>query len=84
MTTEGTIFQIKINGDEYDLGSNADQIQITWTENGTTKRCTLQDFFNNWQNFKENNAFVYYGTEDPTEQESIKVWYDTATVTSNG
>ena len=77
MAENEAIFQISINNETYDLGAPADKIQITWGEEPNQQKCTLQDFFDNWQQFKENNAFVYYGEEDPTLQESIKIWWDT-------
>ena len=72
-------FKIIVDGDDaIDLGAPADKIQITWIENEEENKCTLQDFFDNWINFKKNNTFVYYGEGNPTDQLPIKVWYDTA------
>ena len=70
-------FQITVDNNTYDLGTDAEKVQINWTSGNETIQCTLQDFFENWMDFKENNTFIYYGAIDPTDNPAIKVWFDT-------
>jgi len=44
------------------------------------KNITLQDFYDNWDNFKNNNAFMYHGRPNTARNEvlsnQVKFWYD--------
>lgn len=61
------------------FGANAEDIQITLKNNSNQiiLQCTLLDFFKNWEDFKTNNAFMYYGNlaigQDLDPQ--VKLWY---------
>ena len=60
-------FSQQSNGTTYvgNFGADADNIQITLTDGQNPPEIILQtnllDFFKNWQDFKETNAFMYHG-----------------------
>lgn len=41
------------------------------------KRFTLKQFYDNYLSFMDEADFVYYGVDDPTPNERIKIWIDT-------
>lgn len=51
----------------------SDNVQM---QDGNTK-FTLNNFYDNWKHFKQNNAFFYHGSGIPgNEKLQIKLWYN--------
>ena len=63
---------------EAKFGVYSDNVVITNTSSNPIG--TLTDFGQDWIDFKNNSQFIYYGTTTPSSS-SVKVWYDTTTVT---
>ena len=61
------------------FGARAEDIQITLKDNNdqVILQCTLLDFFENWEDFKAHNAFMYYGdlTDGQSLDSQVKFWY---------
>lgn len=56
-----------------DFAVTSDNVQM---QDGNTK-FSLTNFYDNWKNFKQNNAFFYYGRQTPGNNRlQIKLWYD--------
>lgn len=61
------------------FGADANDVQITLKDNNNTiiLQCSLLDFFKNWEDFKANNSFMYYGdlASNETLANNVKLWY---------
>ena len=69
------------NGVEYigKFGADAEHIKIELKDNNNNVilACNLLDFFKNWEDFKANNAFMYYGPAGEQTNNQVKFWCDT-------
>lgn len=74
MTNTDPVFSIQQGDYLAPIGATSDNIYIT-TANGSII-CSLTEFFEEWQAFKENARFLQYGTTTPSSSR-VKLWYQT-------
>lgn len=71
--------QIKQGTVETDIGIDASNVFITYTDNHdpnsdpTIRTISVQQFFNEWWNFKTNAKFMQYGEGEPSNSQ-VKLW----------
>ena len=73
MTTYNPITKIKTRQDTFNIGSSFDHVYYD-EENDYS----LMDFFNHVKDFFESDMFMIYSSQEPSsDNDNIKVWYDT-------
>lgn len=66
------------------IAVEANNVFITYTvydanlQENVSKKCTLQDFFDEWESFKQQAHFIRFDSNAISD--NIKLWFETPTV----
>lgn len=67
--------EISQNGFNAPIGANDENVFL-YDDQGNYVG-TLHDLYENWEDFKARNNFIFTGSQDPSSVNQIKVWYKT-------